>query len=219
MLKTLQSMWRQQLPLVRCMSQYPPTYKEPLLPAEQEEDVCNELVFSPIKAAPPTMSGSAFEHPQVKKFTNIVMYGGNKDLAQTLMAKTFERIKRTQIQRYNETRAGEDPAAAEEIVCDPLQVFVRAIENAKPKLQLKPVVRGGITYKVPRPITEYRSVFVAMRWFKEAGREKDRKMRFYDRLAAELISAANNEGRVIRLKQELHRQCEANRAYAHYTYG
>ncbi|XP_037074461.1 28S ribosomal protein S7, mitochondrial-like [Pollicipes pollicipes] len=219
MFKSLCGIWRLQSPAIRAMSQYPPIFKEPLLPPQQDDEVREQFAFSPIKAAPSNVTSSAFDHPAVRKFTNIIMRGGGKDLAQTLVAKTFERIKRTQIQRYNEASAGQTDVAPEEVLCDPLQVFLRALENSRPRLQLVPIIRGGITYKVPRPVTEKRATFVAMRWFKEAGREKDRTVRFSDRLAAELISAANNEGRVVRLKQELHRQCEANRAYAHYTYG
>ena len=212
------------------MSQYPPTYREPLLPPAQSPETREQLTFSPIRAAPSTMTSSAFEHPAVQKFTNIIMKGGDKNLAQILMMRTFERIKRTQLQRLNESRAStaggtSTPAAppslgeVEEPVCDPLRVFLTALENSKPRLKLVPIIRGGITYQVPRPVTDERATFMAMRWLKEAGREKDRKTRFSDRLAGELLAAANNEGRVVRLKQELHRQCEANRAYAHYTYG
>lgn len=58
-----------------------------------------------------------------------------------------------------------------------------------------------------------------MKWLIEAAKEKDSKVRFYDQMALELIDAANNTGRVVRKKQDLHRQCEANRAYAHYRWG
>ncbi|KAF0293794.1 28S ribosomal protein S7, mitochondrial [Amphibalanus amphitrite] len=178
MLRSLRCLCRLQPTIghVRTMSQYPPTFREPTLPPEQTDEAREQLTFSPIKAAPSDLTSSAFDHPAVKKFTNIIMKGGDKNLAQILMAKTFERIKRTQIQRLHATRdaASEGtPDQDEEPVCDPLQVFLKALENSKPRLQLVPIIRGGITY----------------------------------------------QGRVVRLKQELHRQCEANRAYAHYTYG
>lgn len=68
------------------------------------------------------------------------------------------------------------------------------------------------------PISDRKSQFISMRWLIEAGKEKDPKERFYMALAKELIDAANNKGRVVKKKLDVHRQCEANRAYAHYRW-
>ncbi|KAG8321425.1 28S ribosomal protein S7, mitochondrial [Homalodisca vitripennis] len=72
---------------------------------------------------------------------------------------------------------------------------------------------------VPIPITPNRSSFLAMNWLIEAGREKDRKIVWSQQMAHELINAADNKGRVVKRKQDLHKLCEANRAYAHYRWG
>lgn len=71
---------------------------------------------------------------------------------------------------------------------------------------------------MPVPITEKRSYFIAMRWLVWAAREKERTVHFPEKLAYELIDAANNTGRVVKKKLDLHKQCEANRAYAHYRW-
>lgn len=69
------------------------------------------------------------------------------------------------------------------------------------------------------PVSQHRSRFLGMKWLIETSREKDKKtVRFWTQLARELVDAANNSGRVIRKKQDLHRQCEANKAYAHYRW-
>jgi len=101
---------------------------------------------------------------------------------------------------------------------NPRKIFYDAVENCKPLLQLTPIKRGGVTYQVPVPITEKRSQFLSMKWIIDAAREKERTVHFPEKLAWELIDAANNQGKVIKRKQDLHRQCEANRAYAHYRW-
>ena len=93
------------------------------------------------------------------------------------------------------------------------------MENSKPLLLLTPIKRGGATYQVPIPITPSFAQFTAMKWFIIESKEKDRKVHFPEKLAHELLDAYNNTGKVIKRKQDLHRQCEANRAYAHYRWG
>nr|CAI5818136.1 unnamed protein product [Callosobruchus analis] len=83
---------------------------------------------------------------------------------------------------------------------------------------LTPIKRGGVKYQVPVPISEKKAQFMSMKWLIQAGQEKDKAVRFHLQLARELIDAANNTGRVIKKKHDLHKQCEANRAYAHYRW-
>lgn len=73
-------------------------------------------------------------------------------------------------------------------------------------------------FQVPGPITEKRSLFLAIKWLLEATYEKERTVHFPKQFAWELLDAANNTGKVVKKKQDLHRQCEANRAYAHYRW-
>nr|CAD7592419.1 unnamed protein product [Timema genevievae] len=128
---------------------------------------------------------------------------------------TFENVKRTQLERFNTSPT---PELKENIETNPLIIFYRAVENCKPLLQLSPIKRGGVTYQVPVPITEKRSNFLAMKWLIEAAQDKERTVHFPEKLAWELLDASSNQGRVVKKKQELHRQCEANRAYAHYRW-
>lgn len=73
-------------------------------------------------------------------------------------------------------------------------------------------------FKVPVPITHKRAQFLSMKWLIEAAKEKERTLHFPETLANELIAASNNGGKAVKRKQELHKQCEANRAYAHYRW-
>lgn len=74
------------------------------------------------------------------------------------------------------------------------------------------------SFQVPIPVSDKRSQFLSMKWLIEAANDKERKVHFPEKLAYELIDAANNAGRVVKRKQDLHKQCEANRAYAHYRW-
>ncbi|XP_050707478.1 28S ribosomal protein S7, mitochondrial-like [Eriocheir sinensis] len=205
---------------VRGYSQYPPTFIKPIYQPEklkelEESEMIKELQYQPVRAAYNTHTSSVFHDPLLRKFTNHIMKCGNKALARELMEKTLEEIKRTQLRRRNEA---ETEAEKDAVECNPLTIFHQAVENGRPVLQLTPVKRGGVTYQVPMPITEQRSYFVSMRWLKEAGKEKERTVPFPEKMARELLLAARNEGRVVKKKQDLHRQCEANRAYAHYRW-
>lgn len=142
------------------------------------------------------------------------MKSGQKVLARDLVEKAFENVKRMQLQKYHQA-TDEDK---QKIELNPKTVFYRAVDNCKPLLQLAPIKRGGVTYQVPIPITEKRSQFLSMKWLISAAREKERTVHFPEKLAWELIEASNNQGRVVKRKQDLHRQCEANRAYAHYRW-
>lgn len=142
------------------------------------------------------------------------MKGGQKALARDLVDKTFEKIKRIQLEKYHTA----PPEQKSEIELNPRAIFSTAVENCRPILQLTPIKRGGVRYQVPIPITEKRSQFISMKWLVEAAREKERTIHFPEKLAWELIDAAQNQGRVVKRKQELHKQCEANRAYAHYRW-
>lgn len=79
-------------------------------------------------------------------------------------------------------------------------------------------IHNRCLFKVPVPLTAKESQFRSMKWLIEAINTKDRRVHFPESLAHEMIDAANNTGRVVKRKQDLHKQCEANRAYAHYRW-
>ena len=100
---------------------------------------------------------------------------------------------------------------------EPLEIFDLAIRNASPFLEIKPKRIGGATYQVPREVRGDRKLTLAVRWILLAARNKKGKpMR--EKLAEELIDAANNQGAAIKKKEDTHRMAEANRAFAHFTW-
>jgi small subunit ribosomal protein S7 len=202
------------------MSQYPSYYIKPVHKKEAQEELeksreVQKLVHVPTRAALNDQSCSYTQDDLVNLFINYTMSGGKKILARGLIEQAFENIKRIQLEKYHKCQNDDDKAAIE---LNPRVIFHQAVDNCKPVLSLTPIKRGGVRYQVPVPITPKKSQFLSMKWLIEAAKEKDRNIRFHYQLALELIDAANNKGRVIKRKQELHKQCEANRAYAHYRW-
>lgn len=144
-----------------------------------------------------------------------MMRNGEKILARGLVEQAFENIKRMQLEKYHKCQ---DNVDKEKIELDPREIFHKAVDNCKPVLSLTPIKRGGVRYQVPVPVTPQKSLFLSMKWLIAAAEDKGKNTRFHHQLAVELIDASNNKGRVVKQKQDLHRQCEANRAYAHYRW-
>lgn len=134
----------------------------------------------------------------VAKFINKVMRDGKKSLAQKIVYGSFEIIRQ---------RTGKDP----------LEVFMQAVENCKPVLEVRTRRVGGANYQVPVEVRPERQIHLAMKWIIESARERSGKS-MMEKLAAELIDAYNNEGAAIKKKVDTHRMAEANRAFAHYRW-
>jgi len=100
---------------------------------------------------------------------------------------------------------------------DPLEVFEQAIKNASPMLEVKPRRVGGATYQVPVEVGTERRTALAMRWLLAAARSRGGKS-MSEKLAGELLDAANNTGSAIKRREETHKMAEANRAFAHYRW-
>jgi small subunit ribosomal protein S7 len=100
---------------------------------------------------------------------------------------------------------------------DPLEVFEQAIKNASPMLEVKPRRVGGATYQVPVEIGTERRTALAIRWLLAAARARGGKS-MSEKLAGELMDAANNTGSAIKRREETHKMAEANRAFAHYRW-
>lgn len=200
-------------------SQYAKVFEQPVikhnLQADLDEAEAIRLSHVPIRAALNDATSSIFHDERLRKFTNYVMKGGRRQLARELVERGFENIKRTQLERYNLAESPEEKAAIE---TDPMKIFHVAVENCRPVLTLTPIKRGGVRYQVPVPVTEKRSYFMAMKWLLEAINEKERTVHFPQKFAWEMLDAFASQGRVIKKKLELHKQCEANRAYAHYRW-
>jgi small subunit ribosomal protein S7 len=134
----------------------------------------------------------------LQRFINKVMQRGKKSLAERLVYDALDLIA---------SRTGQNP----------LEVFQRAVQNAMPLLEVKPRRVGGATYQVPVQVEPHRRVSLAMRWLITAARSRAGKT-MSEKLAAELIDAANNTGATIKRRDDTHRMAEANRAFAHYRW-
>jgi small subunit ribosomal protein S7 len=134
----------------------------------------------------------------VSKFINQVMRKGKKTIAKKIVYGAFEILK-------------------EKTKKEPLEIFEKAINNTSPLLEVRPRRIGGATYQVPVEVKGERRITLAMRWIIEAAKsKKGRPMK--EKLAEELISAANNTGAAVKKKEDTHKMAEANRAFAHFAW-
>lgn len=170
-----------------------------------------------VLAARPYHPCSVFFDRTLSRFINEGTRKGQKALMRDLMRETFAIIKRTQLSKYHRTI---DPVEKEKIVCNPLTIFLQALENCKPLMVTKSVKRGGATYQVPFPLSQRDSQDLAMRWLLQAVKErpKPRKTFFPEVMARELIDSYYQEGKVYKKKLDIHKQCEANKAYSHFRW-
>jgi small subunit ribosomal protein S7 len=141
---------------------------------------------------------SRYASPLVSRLISTVMKGGKKSLA--------ERIVYTAIEK---AREGSDAV-------DPLEILNKAIENTKPRLEVKSRRVGGATYQVPVEIAPDRQLALAMRWI--VGFAVKRKGGLTRGLASELKEAASGQGNAIKKRDDTHRMAQANRAFAHFRY-
>ena len=134
----------------------------------------------------------------VAKFVNIMMIRGKKSTAETIM--------------YDALAAVEDRSKQEA-----LKMFKTAIENVKPAVEVKSRRVGGSTYQVPVEVRPDRRTSLAMRWVIGAARRRPERS-MADKLAAELLDAANNRGTAVKKREDTHKMAEANKAFAHYRW-
>jgi small subunit ribosomal protein S7 len=103
---------------------------------------------------------------------------------------------------------------SKKIAGDPEKIFKTAIENSKPEMEVRPKRIGGGVYQIPREVPPGRSIALACRWIIGGARGK-KGDNMADKLAQELIDAANNQGAAIKKKEDTHRMAQANKAFAH----
>ncbi len=139
-----------------------------------------------------------YNNVTVAKFINHVMKEGKKETAKKIVYGAFEILK-------------------EKIKKEPLEIFEKSLTNVKPLLEVRPKRIGGATYQVPRPVSPERGLTLAMRWILDAARSKKGKA-MREKLAEELIEAAENRGVAVKKKEDTHRMAEANRAFAHFAW-
>lgn len=139
-----------------------------------------------------------YSNPLVQKFVNCIMYQGKRSVAQEIVYDALEIMK----ERAND---------------DPLKIFKKAVDNVKPALEVKTRRVGGANYQVPVEVNRIRQTSLSLRWIIGYARERGEKS-MKDRLAAELLDAANNRGGAIKKRDDTHRMAEANKAFAHYRW-
>jgi small subunit ribosomal protein S7 len=100
---------------------------------------------------------------------------------------------------------------------EPIEIFEQALKNVSPVMEVRPRRVGGATYQVPMEVPAHRRFALATRWILAAARARSGRS-FSEKLAAELMDAANNTGSAIRRREETHRMAEANRAFSHYRF-
>jgi small subunit ribosomal protein S7 len=134
----------------------------------------------------------------ISKFTNTIMLSGKKAVAEGILYGALDVIQ----ERFKE---------------DPLEVFRKALDNVKPKLEVKSRRVGGATYQVPVEVRPERRVALAMRWLVTYARERGEKT-MRERLAGELRDASEGRGNAVKKKDDTHKMAEANKAFAHYRW-
>lgn len=139
-----------------------------------------------------------FGSEDVAKFVNVLMADGKKSVAERIIYGAFKQIS---------GKSGKDP----------LEVFIQAISNAKPMVEVKSRRVGGANYQVPVEVRPSRRAALAMRWLREAARKRGEKSMGM-RLAGELLDAAEGRGGAVKKREEVHRMAEANKAFSHYRF-
>jgi len=139
-----------------------------------------------------------YDNKHVSMFINRLMRDGKKSTAERLLYTSFELID----------ERGNRPA---------IEVFEQAIQNVTPQIEVKARRVGGSTYQVPVPVDGRRQTSLAMRWLLMAARSRGGRS-MAEKLANELMDAANNQGAAVKRRDDTHRMAEANRAFSHYRY-
>lgn len=132
------------------------------------------------------------------KFINNLMWDGKRALAQRIFYKALE---------YIEEKTGQNG----------YEVFEKAIENVKPKLEVRPRRVGGATYQVPVEVRPKRQLSLAIKWIIRAARGRGER-RMYERLANELIEASKGTGAAMKIRENTHKMAEANKVFAHFKW-
>jgi len=139
-----------------------------------------------------------YNNEMVAKFINKLMRGGKKSLATRILYNSFDIIE-------------------EKMKKSPLEVFELALNNAAPVLEVKPRRVGGATYQIPIEVPAGRRISLAVRWLLQSARNRPGKS-MAEKLANELMDAAQGTGATIKKKDDTHRMAEANKAFAHFRW-
>ena len=139
-----------------------------------------------------------YNYVLVTKLVNSIMMDGKKGVAQKVVYAAFEQIK-------------------DKTEKDPVEVFIQAMENIMPSLEVKARRVGGATYQVPMEVRPARRQTLGLRWLTNYSRARGERT-MAERLAGEILDAANNTGAAVKKRDEVHKAAEANKAFAHFRW-
>jgi small subunit ribosomal protein S7 len=145
------------------------------------------------------MPDALYQSPLVTKFINTIMSQGKRSTAERILYQSFDLIKE---------RSGDDP----------LKVFKKAVDNVKPALEVKSRRVGGSNYQVPIDVNPNRRLSLSIRWLVGFARARGDGKTMQEKLANELLDAANLRGGAVKKREDTHRMAEANKAFAHYRW-
>lgn len=154
----------------------------------------------PIKRRAPLGKDERYDSVNVARLINYIMVRGQKETARKVVYAAFQVIK-----------------DAKEGGGDPVEIFETAIRNAGPQMEVRSRRVGGANYQVPREVRPERRLALALRWIITAARGQ-KGVPMFKALAAELMSAAREEGSAVKKKEDTHKMAEANRAFAHFAW-
>lgn len=152
-----------------------------------------------LKAKPKLTSDYVYDSEKVTKFINYTMLEGKKTTARKVVYDALDLIK----------EKTKNP--------NPLEVLETALKNTGPTMEVRSRRVGGANYQVPREVRPERRQFLSMKWIIDAARGKKGKA-MAEKLAEEIIAAANNEGDAVRKRENTHKMAEANKAFAHFAW-
>jgi small subunit ribosomal protein S7 len=139
-----------------------------------------------------------FQDRVVAKFVNNLMKMGKKSTGERIIYGAFDQVE-------------------QKLKDDPLKIFKKALDNVKPVVEVKSRRVGGATYQVPVEVRQDRRTALAMRWLIEYSKGRGEKT-MVEKLAGEIIDAANNRGNAVKKREDTHKMAEANKAFAHYRW-
>ena len=145
------------------------------------------------------MEDAKYHSPLVTRLVNTVMICGKKSVAQRIVYGAFDQI------------TVKNPQS------NPMEVLQRAVDNAKPRLEVKPRRVGGATYQVPMEVPTDRQLALAMRWLVDFA-DARKGMPMTEALASEILEAYQGQGNAIRKRDEVHKMAQANKAFAHFRW-
>ncbi|MCS7012958.1 MAG: 30S ribosomal protein S7 [Chloroherpetonaceae bacterium] len=146
----------------------------------------------------PAQPDAKYGDPVVGRFINVIMQRGKKNLARRIVYGAFDII----------TQKTQEPG---------VEVFKKAISNVAPVVEVRGKRIGGATYQIPMEVRADRRIALALRWMKEFAKKRSGRT-MSEKLAAELIDAANNQGGAVKKKEEVHKMAEANKAFSHFRF-